>query len=598
MLKIITLICALTGLLIAVSLESWIRRRIVRNDISAGTYAEAKNRNVEFWSIQYVPLAILTVLIGAVIFALVGHLNAAVFFGGAVLCLLSVATGSATAVSGSVASSSSAAEGDIRTALRTAYRSASVMGLSVTSIALLGLGALFLFLDTERLVSLIASFALGASLVSFCIGISGTAFSGAYSLTVKDDDFTDYTGLMIGSGADLVETYILSACAAALLAEVGVDTSGVLSTFTVTSSARFPLIILAAGIVASVIGIMTYRAHVVKNPAAGLTAGNFVAAAVIIAVSVYFSNSVMQSYVYSMCVTTGIIAALASGEASKAYSRDGIAFKCISPGFKKIGAVQPMIFSLSIGMISVAIPAALTTAAIIIAYNFANFYGVALAAIGINSMAAVNYAVRGFSINSASASEMASVSDPEAESPNAADVLLTASARSDSVGKTYTSVSAYVTLVAMVTALSVVGKNMSTNILNSSVFTGIMAGAVTVFICAGLIIRSIRLTSRVLRARLDSDDPEKRIKALRGILPLYLVSLILPLASGVGGGVNGLIAFACSATVTGMCLIFSFNNSGRYFDRMATETLGTVIKLMLAVTLAAAPLFIQFGGIF
>jgi Na+/H+-translocating membrane pyrophosphatase len=373
------------------------------------------------------------------------------------------------------------------------------MGLSVSSIALVGLGALFLFLDTAQLIKLIASFALGASLVSLCTGISGTAFSGAYSLTVKSDDFTDYTGMFIGSGADLVETYILSACSAALLADVGVNTSGVLSTFTASSAAKYPLIVLASGIAASIIGIMLYRGKISKNPTAGLTAGNITAAVIIIAISAFFSNVVLQSYVYAVCVAAGILAVLVTGEASKAYSVDGIVFRRNMPEARKAVAGQSMIYSLSIGLISVVIPAVITTAAVIIAYQFASFYGIALAAVGINSMAAVNMAVRGFAINTASASEITSVSDPEAESPNPADVLLTASVKSDPVGKTYTGVSAYVTLVALFTALSVVGNNVSTNILSTSVYTGMMIGAVTVFVCAGLIIRSIRLTSRVLR---------------------------------------------------------------------------------------------------
>ena len=250
-------------------------------------------------------------------------------------------------------------------------------------------------------------------------------------------------------------------------------------------------------------------------------------------------------------------------------------------------------------MISVMIPAILTTTAMVLAYYYANFYGIALAAVGINSMAAVNSAVRGFAINTASASEIASVSDPDAESPNPADVLLTASVTSDSIGKTYSGVAAYVTLVAMYTALSVVANNPAINLLSTPVFTGITIGAVVVFVCAGFIIRSIRLTSQVLETRLgDSYDPGKRITSLRGLVPLFVISIIIPLAAGAAGGVNGLIAFSCAASVTGMCVIFAFNNAGKYFDRMATETLGTIIKLMLAVTLVFAPLFMKFGGLF
>ena len=599
MLKILTLICALIGLLTAVSLEAWLRSKTVRNETSAERYAEVKSRNSEFWSIQYVSLLLILSLLAVVLFVFVGHLNAAVFLGGAALCFVSVVTGATTVVTGSISSSSTAVSGDIRRALKTAYRSAAVMGLSVSSIALIGLGVLFFFLKRGQLIDLVASFSLGASVVSLCIGLSGTAFSGAYALTVKGNDFTDYTGMFIGSGADYVETYILSACSAALLSGVAVDTSGIMSTFTATSAARYPLIIFAGGIIASVIGIMIYRGYVVKRPSSGLTIGNFVTAVLVAAVAVYFSNELLQSYVYGICVSLGIVAALISGEASKAYSADGVMFKRFLPDVKRTGVSQSMIYSLSIGMISVIIPAVLTTTAMILAYQYASYYGIALAAVGINSMAPINSAVRGFSINTASASEIASVSDPDAESPNPADVLLTASARSDSIGKTYSGVAAYVTLVAMYTALSVVANNPAINLLSTTVFTGNTIGAVSVFVCAGFIIRSIRLTSQVLRTRLsDSYDPEKRISALRGIAPLIIISFIVPLAAGALGGVNGFIAFAVSASVTGMCVIFAFNNAGKHFDRLATETLGTIIKMMVAVTLVCGPLFMEFGGIF
>ena len=599
MLKILMLICALVGLLAAISLETWLRSRIVRNETSAETYAEVKSRNSEFWSIQYVPLILILALLAAALFVFVGHLNAAVFLGGAALCFVSIITGAVTVVSGSISSSSIAVSGDIRNALKTAYRSAAVMGLSVSSIALVGLGILFFFLKTGQLVDLVASFALGASVISLCIGLSGTAFSGAYALTAKSNVYTDYTGMFIGSGVDHVETYILSACSAALLSGVAVDTSGIMSTFTATAAARYPLLVLAAGIIASIIGIMVYRGYFTKNPAAGLTVGNMVAAVIVIAVAVYFSNDRLQSYVYGVCVGLGILAALISGEASKAYSIEGAIFKRFLPDVKRTGVSQSMIYSLSIGMISVIIPAVLTTTAMILAYKFANFYGIALAAVGISSMAAVNSAVRGFSINTASASEIASVSDPDAPSPNPADVLLTASVRADSVGKTYSGVAAYVTLVAMYTALSVVANNPAVNLLSTPVFTGITIGAVIVFVCASLIIRSIRITSQVLRVRLkDSDDPEKRITALRGLFPLLVISFAVPVATGFAGGISGLIAFVCSASVTGMCVIFAFNNAGKHFDRMATETLGTVIKVMVAVTLVIAPLFMNFMGIF
>ena len=459
MLKYITLACALFGLLVAIGLEAWLRKSIVRNDKTAETYATVRSRSSEFLSIQLLPLALMIVVVGLAIGFGVGPLNAAVFIAGAILCFFSVSIGSRTVVTGSIAPSSLANEGDIRGALRTAYRSASVMGLSLSSLALIGIGLLFLFLDTDGIIKLIASLGLGASVTSLCIGLSGTAYSGAYALSVKSDDYTDYTGSFIGSGADFVETYVLSVCAAALLAGVAVDTSGVTSTFTVASAAKFPLIVFATGIVASVVGIFAYRGHIVKNPDAGITVGNYVAAAVVAVVAVLFSQVVLESYVYGICVAAGIAAALASGEISKSFSSDGKTFKKNVPSARTVGASQSMIYSLSIGMMSVIIPVAFTGVALIISYYFANYYGMALAAVGINSMAAINSTVRGFSINTASASEIVSASEEDTEGPTPADVLLTASVRTDVIGKTYSAVSTAVTLVAMYCALSIVGNS-------------------------------------------------------------------------------------------------------------------------------------------
>ena len=596
--KILTLACALFGLLTAVSLEAWLRSRIAKNATTTDTYKTVRNRNSEYWSNQYLPLIIMLAVVAAAIGFAVSPWNAAVFFGGAVLCFVSVILGSRTVISGSISSSSLAASGDVRGSLRTAYRSAAVMGLFVTSFALIGLGSLFLFLDTEKLISLIASFGLGASITSLCLNLSGTAFSGAYALSVKSDDYTDYTGMFIGSGSDFVETYILSACAAALLAGVGVDASGVTSTFTISSAIKYPLIILAAGIAASIPGILAYRGRIVKNPASGITAGNYVSAVIVIAAALYFSKNILQSYVYGFCVAAGIVAAVACGEIAKLFSYDGLVFRKNVPDARTVGASQSMIYSLSIGMMSVVIPAAVTITAMVVSYKFANFYGVALASIGINSMAGVNSAVRGFSINTASSSEITSVIIDSDESPNPADVLLTASVRTDVIGKTYSAVATIITLTAMFTALSIAAGSPSADLMNTSVFLGIATGAVFVFVCAGFIIRSIRLTATVLRERLDDlYDDEKHINTLRGLVPLYAASLIVPAIAGALGGITGIIAFTCSVTVTGMCMLYAFNNSGKYFDRMATETLGNVIKVMVVAAIVFAPVFMKFGGV-
>ena len=94
-----------------------------------------------------------------------------------------------------------------------------------------------------------------------------------------------------------------------------------------------------------------------------------------------------------------------------------------------------------------------------------------------------------------------------------------------------------------------------------------------------------------------SADEEKQIRNLRGIWVIYLLSFVVPLSAGFAGGVGGLISFACASGITGACLIFVFNGSGKYFDSISMETLGSVIRFMIAFAMVCAPVFTGFGGI-
>ena len=121
----------------------------------------------------------------------------------------------------------------------------------------------------------------------------------------------------------------------------------------------------------------------------------------------------------------------------------------------------------------------------------------------------------------------------------------------------------------MYTALSVVANNPAINLLSTPVFIGNTIGAVAVFVCAGFIIRSIRLTSQVLHTRLsDAYDPEKRINSLRGLIPLVLISLIVPLTAGAAGGVGaGMLAFLNATIVPGIDYLLEM----AHFDEIITN---------------------------
>lgn len=595
MLKVITLVCALLGLLIAVCLEAWVRRKITASEAAASAAVRIRDRSRKFWATQYLPVIIATIVITVAVGMGIRWICAAVYLIGAGVSFISVAFGSASFRSGNTAAVSQSEIKDLKAALKADYRSSSVMGLIVTCMGLLALGSVYLLLDPETLPKVVGCIALGASVTAVFIRIAGMVYSGASNIAAGEGDFADYSGAFAGNGADHMETYLIAAAAAAVLAEVGVNTSGVTSTFTLSSASKFPLLVYAFGIMASVIGMTFYRANIKKNPGRGATIGNIVSAVLVAAATAYFSNDMLQSYVYAWCVAAGMAAGLINGEFNKLYSSDARVFRRISSTERSIRNGQSVISSLSVGMISTFIPSMLLIVDIIVSYKFASYYGIALSAVGMGSISCINSTVRGYSINARSTSEIIAVSI-EDDMSTFSDILYTSAVRSEAAGRTYSAASAMLASVAMITAYIYSADIRSVNLMNMAVLAGAVLGAVMVFVFTGLIISSSVVTTRVIRERSSYSEESGASNSLRGAIVPSIAAILVPAVIGCVGGVNALAGFLTSLTVTGTILVFAINNSGKYYENNAAETLTTVIKIALAVSLVFMPVFTQLNG--
>lgn len=595
MLKVITLVCALLGLLIGVCLEAWVRKKITASDASNEAALRIRDRSRKFWATQYLPVIIADAVITVAVGMGIRWICAAVYLIGAGVSFISVVFGSASFRSGNTAAVSQAEIKDLKSALKAGYRSAAVMGLTTSCLGLLALGSVYLLLEPETLPKVVGCIALGASVTAVFLRISGMVYSGASNLAAKGGEFADYSGAFAGNGADHIETYLLSAAAAAVLAEVGVNTSGVTSTFTLSSASKFPLIIYAVGIIASVIGTMFYRANIKKNPGRGTTWGNFVSALIIGGATAYLSKEMLQSYVYAWCVGSGLLAGFITGEFDKLYSSDSLVFRRISASERNIRNGQSVIASLAAGMISALIPVVLMFAAVVASYNFASYYGIALSAVGMGAASCINSTVKGFAINSRSISEVIDVS-VEDDMSTFSDIMYTTAVRADAAGKTYSAVSAMLASVAMLTAYIYSAGMQAVNLLNMAVLAGSALGVVMVFTFTGLIISSTAVTTRVIRERSDYSEEDGASNSLRGAIIPSVAAILVPAFIGCVGGINALAGFLTSFSITGTILVFVINNSGKYYESNAAETLTTVIKLALAISIAFMPVFTQLNG--
>ena len=159
--------------------------------------------------------------------------------------------------------------------LRVAFRSGSVMGMSVVSIGLLGLWLLFLAFGMGQLaVDALAGFSFGASSIALFARVGGGIYTKAADVgadlvgkveagipeddprnpAVVADNVGDNVGDVAGMGADLYESYVGSIVAASAVAMVGAA-RGELS----PTAVLLPFAIAAVGILAALIGTFLVR---------------------------------------------------------------------------------------------------------------------------------------------------------------------------------------------------------------------------------------------------------------------------------------------------------------------------------------------------
>ena len=129
--------------------------------------------------------------------------------------------------------------------------------------------------------------------------------------------------------------------------------------------------------------------------------------------------------------------------------------------------------------------------------------------------------------------------------------------------------------------------------------TGIgAAGACSAFVLTGLLIGSMRLTSRVAMKELGRIDDEAGVAdSVRGAVVPVFTGLALTVIIGAFCGAASLAGFVISAVVTGSLIITSFNNSGMYFENTAVQSLSSVIKMMTVLSAAFFTVFTNIGGL-
>ena len=572
--------------------------------------------------IALLPLVILvTIVLAALDYTLFTHnlgvpATAISYVVGTICSGLAGFIGMNVAVRANIRTAAAAMRG-LNPALRIAFSSGSVMGITVVGIGLLGVSILYLIFQD---ISAVAGFGFGASSIALFARVGGGIFTkaadvgsdlvGKVEAGIPEDDprnpgviadnVGDNVGDVAGMGADLFESYVGSIISAIALVGAGAlfATQGAAMT-----QALFPLLLAGAGIVAAILGTFLVRSGEQADFERLLWAlryGIFAAGGILIIFAALLTILVTQNWAWFGCVVAGLVAGTIIGLATEYYTSYSYKPTQRVSESSQTGAATVIISGIATGMLSTLIPVICVSIAILLAYWLAGFYGVALAGVGLLSTLGITLATDAYgpvADNAGGIAEQAQLEPQVRERTDALDALGNTTA---ATGKGFAIGSAALTALALLAAYSVStglitlgadGKLAADvegiNLLKPQILVGVVIGAMLPFIFSALtmqavgraaqgIVDEVRRQFREIPGLLEGAPDAKPDSArcvdistrgaLREMILPGLMAVVAPLATGFILGQAALGGLLIGAIAAGFMLAIMMASAGGTWD--------------------------------
>jgi K(+)-stimulated pyrophosphate-energized sodium pump len=467
---------------------------------------------------QYKTVAVIAVILTVVIALAINTGTAIAFVLGAIMSAAAGYLGMNISVRANVRCANAAKEGMAK-ALDVAFKGGAVTGISVASFALLGVSGLFIiFGGNAGAVDKIVGFGFGASLISLFARIGGGIFTkaadvgtdlvGKVEAGIPEDDprnpgviadnVGDNVGDCAGMAADLFETYAVTALGAMLI--------GVTVIETYPNALIYPLVLGAAAIIASIIGVFFVKLGKSGNIMGAMYNGAIVAGIISLILFYVITQQIMGGDIrLFICALVGLGVTAAMILITEYYTATEHGPVKEIANASVTGPGTNVITGLAVGLQSTALPVLVICAGILISYTVMGgglhptlgLYGIAIAAAAMLSVTGIIIAIDSYGPITDNAGGIAEMAELSKEVRDITDPLDAVGNTTKAVTKGYAIGSAALGALALYAAYSSEitklsgGVPLDLKLSDPIVLVGLLIGGMIPFLFASFLMGAV-----------------------------------------------------------------------------------------------------------